>query len=78
MADNQPPHLDYCTPDPAAERLRSRGRALGIVYCTLGGCIIAGSIGDWLGLPGVTLIMGSVVIVAAATLLIGSRMKGSK
>jgi hypothetical protein len=71
MADNQPPPLDYYTPDPVAIRLRSRDRVPGIVYCTLAARIIGGSLADWLGLPGVTLIMSFVVIVATAGPLIG-------
>jgi hypothetical protein len=73
MAEEPPPLLEYQTPDPAAVRLRSRQRTLGILYATLGACVIGASLADWLGFPGVTFAMVFVVVVAAGTLFFARR-----
>ncbi len=70
MADNQRLALDYYTPDRADMRRRSRDRAMGIVFSILAACVIGGSLAERLGLPGVTLVMGVVAVIAAATLFI--------
>ncbi len=43
---------------------------MGIVFSILAVCVIGGSLADWLGLPGVTLVMCVVATIAATTLFI--------
>ncbi len=43
---------------------------MGIVFSILAACVIGGSLAERLGLPGVTLVMGVVAVIAAATLFI--------